>query len=79
MNPLNQLPGLLTSTCDTLNKSVSAIDPAADVSTFISENKNAAAPPPPAIEYEPYDSEDKGKADCWLLVVVIPPRFERDR
>jgi len=60
MNSYNPLPGLLTSTCDTLNKSVSAVDESADVSTFIADNKASAVTPPPTIEYEPYDSEEKG-------------------
>jgi len=60
MNSLNQFPGVLSGTCDTLNKVVSAIDEAADIGTFISENKSAGVTPPPTIEYEPYDSEYKG-------------------
>jgi len=60
MNSFNQFPGLLSTTCDTMNKVVAAIDEAADVSTFISDNKSSAVTPPPTIEYEPYDSEYKG-------------------
>ena len=61
MNSFNQFPGQLSSTCETLNKVVAAIDEAADVATFISDNKASAVTPPPTIDYEPYDSEYKGK------------------
>jgi len=60
MNSFSQFPGVLSTTCETLTKVVAAIDEAADIGTFISENKSSAVTPPPATEYEPYDSEYKG-------------------
>jgi len=60
MNSFNQFPGVLSAKCEVMNKVVSAIDEAADVGTFISDNKSAGVTPPPTIEYEPYDSEYKG-------------------
>eukprot|EP00005_Dracoamoeba_jomungandri_P000852 CAMPEP_0174252406 /NCGR_PEP_ID=MMETSP0439-20130205/1887_1 /TAXON_ID=0 /ORGANISM="Stereomyxa ramosa, Strain Chinc5" /LENGTH=479 /DNA_ID=CAMNT_0015332933 /DNA_START=62 /DNA_END=1498 /DNA_ORIENTATION=+ len=57
MAMMDKFPPMYSSICETLNKSVDAIDDKHDVSEFIKTNQGVTPPPP--IEYEPYDGDTK--------------------